>query len=199
MLTFAHREGKIKHIGFSECSSDTLRRGYAVHPISAVQVEYSPWTLNIENETGTDLLNTCRELGVAVVSYSPLGRGFLAGKYKSLDDLAINDARRQIPRFSPENFPKNLELVKIFEDIAAQKSCTPAQVVLAWTMAQGPDIIPIPGTRTIKHLEQNLGAIDVTISADESKHIRNLIDSMGGAIGYRSVSGSNPFGDTPSL
>jgi aryl-alcohol dehydrogenase-like predicted oxidoreductase len=199
ILNLAHREGKIKYIGLSECSSDTLRRGYAIHPISAVQVEYNPWTLDIESETGTNLLRTCRELGVAVVTYSPLGRGFLTGRYKSLDDFEEKDTRRQLPRFSPENFSKNLDLVNIFEKLAAQKGCTPAQVALAWIMAQGPDFFPIPGTKRIRYLEQNLGAVDVKISPEENKHIRDTIISMGGASGKRTVDTANAFADTPPL
>ncbi|KIX03467.1 uncharacterized protein Z518_07019 [Rhinocladiella mackenziei CBS 650.93] len=193
------KEGKIKYIGFSECSSDTLRRGYAVHPISAVQIEYNPWTLDIENETGTNLLRTCRELGVAVVTYSPLGRGFLTGKYKSLDDLEEQDGRRHLPRFSPENFSKNLDLVKIFEQLATQKGCTPAQVVLAWIMAQGSDFFPIPGTKTIKYLEQNLGAVDVKISPEDNKYIRDTIVAMGGANGKRTTDTGFYYADTPPL
>ncbi|KAF8863902.1 aldo/keto reductase [Acephala macrosclerotiorum] len=189
------REGKIKHIGFSECSSDTLRRGYAIHPIAAVQIEYNPWTLDIESEAGTNLLSTCRELGVAMVTYSPLGRGFMTGRYKSLNDFDENDTRRQLPRFSPENFSKNLDLVKIFEDLATKKGCTPAQVILAWIMAQGPDFFPIPGTKTIKYLEQNLGAVDVNISDEENKSIRDAVEAVGGAVGHRNVASGNMFAD----
>lgn len=192
---FASREGKIKHIGFSECSSDTLRRGYAIHPIAAVQIEYNPWTLDIESEAGTNLLSTCRELGVAMVTYSPLGRGFMTGRYKSLNDFDENDTRRQLPRFSPENFSKNLDLVKIFEDLATKKGCTPAQVILAWIMAQGPDFFPIPGTKTIKYLEQNLGAVDVNISDEENKSIRDAVEAVGGAVGHRNVASGNMFAD----
>ncbi|KAG4217076.1 hypothetical protein PC116_g34443, partial [Phytophthora cactorum] len=151
------KEGKIKYLGLSECSSATLRRAHAVHPITAVEVEYNPWSLEIESEDGTNLLATCRELGVAIVAYSPLGRGFLTGRYKSRDDFEPNDYRKNFPRFSPENFPKNLELVKKFEAFAEKKGRTPSQLVLAWIMAQGEDIFPIPGTRNIKYLEQNFG------------------------------------------
>ncbi len=193
------REGKIKHFGLSECSSNTLRRAHAVHPISAVQIEYSPWALDIEGEAGTNLLNTCRELGVAIVAYSPLGRGFLTGRYKSLDDFEETDFRRLHPRFSPENFTKNLKLAKIFQDLAAQKGCTPAQAVLAWIMAQGPDFLPIPGTKRIQYLEQNLGAVEVKISSDENKHIRETVILLGGASGERALASSNAFADTPSL
>ncbi|KAI4864677.1 Aldo/keto reductase-like protein [Hypoxylon rubiginosum] len=191
--------GKIKNIGFSECSSDTLRRGYAVHPISAAQIEYNPWTLDIESDSGTHLLRTCRELGVAIVTYAPLGRGFLTGRYKSVDDFEETDGRRQLPRFSAENFSKNLDLVKIFEDLAARKGCTPAQAVLAWIMAQGKDFIPIPGTKNIRYLEQNLGAANVQISPDENKNIRDAIVAMGGVSGERTVDTSAAFADTVAL
>ncbi|KAI0411596.1 Aldo/keto reductase-like protein [Xylaria grammica] len=190
------REGKIKYIGLSEPSSDTVRRAYAVHPIAAVQIEYNPWSLDIETEAGTNLLATCRELGVAIVAYSPLGRGFLTGRFKSLDDLSPEDKRRGLPRFSPENFPKNLELVKVFSDMAAAKGCTSAQVALAWVMAQGHDVFPIPGTKTLKYLEQNVGAVKVNISAEEDKHIRETIQSMGGASGTRSIAQGNVLVDT---
>ncbi|KAF7545228.1 hypothetical protein G7Z17_g9336 [Cylindrodendrum hubeiense] len=180
-------EDKIKYIGLSESSSDTLRRAYAVHPISAVQIEYNPWSLDIENESGTKLLDTCRELGVALVTYAPLGRGFLTGKYKSLDDFEENDGRRLLPRFSPENFPKNLELVKIFESLAAQKGCTPSQVVLAWIASQGVDFFPIPGTKTIKYLEENMGAIGVKITQEEDSYIRTTLVSMGNVSGDRTI------------
>jgi aryl-alcohol dehydrogenase-like predicted oxidoreductase len=198
-LAQLQKEGKIKNIGFSECSSDTLRRGYAVHPISAVQIEYNPWSLEIEDESGTNLKDTCRELGVAIVTYSPLGRGFLTGRYQTMDDLPETDNRRLMPRFSPENFSKNVDLVKIFEGLAAKKGCAPSQVVLAWIMAQGQDFFPIPGTKTIKYLEQNMGAIDVEISTEEDAYIRATLSSMGGASGSRTVGVSNSYADTPAL
>ncbi|KAI1205061.1 Aldo/keto reductase-like protein [Annulohypoxylon truncatum] len=172
------KEGKIKYLGLSECSSNTLRRAHAIHPISAVQVEYNPWTLDIENEQGTNLLATCRELGVAVVAYSPLGRGFLTGRYKSPDDFEPTDYRRMVPRYSKENFPKNLELVKKFEAFANAKGHTASQVVLAWIMAQGDDFFPIPGTKSTRYLEENLGALNVTVSAEENKQVRELIGNM---------------------
>ncbi|XXG97259.1 hypothetical protein Hte_003555 [Hypoxylon texense] len=172
------KEGKIKYLGLSECSSDTLRRAHAVHPITAVQIEYSPWTLDIENEDGTNLLATCRELGVAVVPYSPLGKGFLTGSIQSRDDLATDDYRRSLPRYSEENFPKNLELVKKFETFAKEKGCTSSQLVLAWIMAQGPDFFPIPGTRSVDKLEQNLGALGITITPEENSQIRDIIGTL---------------------
>ncbi|ROV94609.1 hypothetical protein VPNG_09222 [Cytospora leucostoma] len=199
-LVDLQRDGKIKHIGFSECSSETLRRGFAVSPISAVQIEYNPWTLDIETEAGTNLLATCRELGVAVVAFSPLGRGFLTGRYKSWDDFEANDSRRQLPRFSPENFAKNLDLVKIFEELAVQKGATPAQVVLAWNLAQGPDFFPIPGTKNIKYLEQNLDSLKITITAEDDARIRRTISSLGGVVGKRTPVGTQGnFADTPAL
>ncbi|KAI1411189.1 Aldo/keto reductase-like protein [Hypoxylon sp. FL1857] len=172
------KEGKIKYLGLSECTSNTLRRAHAVHPITAVEIEYSPWTLDIENEQGTNLLATCRELGVAVVAYSPLGRGFLTGRYKSPDDFEPGDYRRLVPRYSPENFPKNLELVTKFEDFARKKGHTPSQLVLAWIMAQGDDFFPIPGTKSTKYLEENLSALDVKLSPEENQQIRDIIGNL---------------------
>lgn len=194
-----HREKKIRYIGLSECSSATLRRACAVHPVSAVQIEYNPWSLDIEGESGTNLLATCRELGVAIVTYSPLGRGFLTGRYKSLADFDKDDARRQLPRFSPENFPKNLYLVEFFEQLAAKKLCTPAEVVLAWIRSQGSDVFPIPGTKTIKYLEQNVGCVNVDITEEENFAVRKKLASMGGASGGRTIDSANSFADTPSL
>ncbi|KAI1129726.1 Aldo/keto reductase-like protein [Nemania abortiva] len=193
------REGKIKHIGLSEPSSDTVRRACAIHPVTAVQIEYNPWTLDIETEAGTNLLATCRELGVSIVAYSPLGRGFLSGRFESLDDLDPADRRHLLPRFSPENFPKNLELAKALGNLAASKHCTPAQATLAWIMAQGPDVFPIPGTKTLKYLEQNVGSIHVEITPEDDKHIRNIITSMGGASGARQVAQGNALADTAKL
>ena len=133
----------MRHIGVSEVSAATLRRAHAVHPISALQIEYSPWTLDIESDS-TDVLRTARELGVAIVAYSPLGRGFLTGKYKSPDDFEEGDFRKSNPRFSRENFAKNLELVDRIKALAEKKGCTPGQLTLAWLLEQGEDIIPIP-------------------------------------------------------
>jgi aryl-alcohol dehydrogenase-like predicted oxidoreductase len=138
-------------------------------------------------------------LGVAVVAYSPLGRGFLTGQYKSIDDFEETDGRRHLPRFSPENFSKNLLLVKVFEELAAQKGCTSSQVVLAWIMAQDSDFFPIPGTKKIKYLEENLGSLNVQISPDEDKHIRDIIVSMGGVSGDRSFEKESAFANTAPL
>ena len=136
------KEGMIKYLGLSECSADEIRRAHKIHPITAYQVEYSPWFLNIETD---GRLDTCRELGIAIVAYSPLGRGFLTGTIKSIDDLAADDWRRTNPKFKAGAFEKNFELVKQMEKLAAKKGCTTAQLGLAWCLAQGPDIIPIPG------------------------------------------------------
>ncbi|PVH71527.1 Aldo/keto reductase [Cadophora sp. DSE1049] len=150
------KDGKIKYLGLSEISSKTLRRACKVHHISAVQIEYSPFALDIEHPD-IGLLNTCQELGVAVVAYSPLGRGMLTGAYKSPDDFEPGDFRTYAPRFSAENFPKNLKLIEDLGTIAKMKGCTTGQLTLAWLLAQGNDVFPIPGTKKIKYLEENLG------------------------------------------
>lgn len=167
--------GKIKYIGLSECSSETLRRAYAVHPISCVQIEYSPFSLEIEHED-IGLLKTCRELGVAVVCYSPLGRGILTGQIKGPDDLEQGDFRRMMPRFSKENFDKNLHLVDDLTEIAKRKHVTPGQLTLAWILAQGDDFILIPGTTKIKNLEENVAATGVKLTAEEIQEIRNACE-----------------------
>ena len=163
--------GKIKYIGLSECSSDTLRRAYAVHPIACVQIEYSPFSLDIERDE-IGLLKTCRELGVAIVCYSPLGRGMLTGQIKSRADLGENDYRRHWPRFSEENFPKNLQLVDQLTALAKKKGCTPGQLTLAWILAQGDDFIPIPGSSKIKNLEENAAAAQIKLSKEEIQELR---------------------------
>jgi aryl-alcohol dehydrogenase-like predicted oxidoreductase len=145
-----------------------------VHPISAVQVEYSPFSLDIEDRK-VGLLQACRELGVAVVAYSPMGRGLLTGRYTSRQDLAFEPYLLMIPRYSEENFPRILALVDTIKSIAAAKGCTAAQLTMAWMMARGPDIIPIPGTRSIKYLEENVGALKVTLSAAEEEEISNAV------------------------
>jgi len=161
------KEGKVRYLGLSEASSETLRRAYAVHPIAALQTEYSLWSRDPED----GLLATCRELGIGFVAYSPLGRGFLTGQIKSFDDLAEDDYRRHSPRFQGENFDKNLELVRRIEGMAKEKGCSPAQLALAWVMAQGEDIVPIPGTKRRKYLEENAGALEVTLSEDDLRRI----------------------------
>ncbi|TVY28387.1 Aldo-keto reductase [NADP(+)] [Lachnellula hyalina] len=168
-------EGKIKYLGLSEVSSETLRRACKVHHIDAVQIEYSPFALDIEHPS-VQLLKTCRELGVAIVAYSPLGRGFLTGAYRSPADFEEGDFRTFAPRFSAENFPKNLKLVDGISAIAKKKNCTPGQLTLAWLLAQGDDIIPIPGTKKIKYLEENLGALNVKLSESEEKEFRAEVE-----------------------
>ena len=168
-----------------------------MHPIAAVQIEYSPWTMNIEDPQ-IALLQTCRELGVATVAYSPLGRGFLTGQYRSLDDLAADDVRRVHPRFSRENFPKNLQLVDRIRTIANRKGCTPGQLTLAWLLSQGEDIIPIPGTKRVAMLEENWGALTVTISPKEEREIREAIAaSQVHGTRYPEAHMGNVFVDTP--
>jgi aryl-alcohol dehydrogenase-like predicted oxidoreductase len=174
------RQGKVRHLGLSEASAATIRRAHAVHPIAAVQSEYSLWSRDPEDA----VLPTCRELGIGFVPYSPLGRGFLAGRFRTLDDLAADDWRRTSPRFQGENFAKNLALVDKIEDLAAEKDCTPSQLALAWLLAQGDDIVPIPGTTSLDRLEQNTGAAEVTLSADELAAIE-AIAPRGVAIGAR--------------
>jgi aryl-alcohol dehydrogenase-like predicted oxidoreductase len=161
------RAGKVRYIGLSEASPKTIRRAHSVHPISALQTEYSLWTRDTEDE----ILPAVRELGIGFVPYSPLGRGFLTGQFKSFDDLAADDFRRQSPRFQGENFQKNLDLVAKIEEIAQEKNCTAAQLALAWVMAQGDDIVAIPGTKRRKYLEQNLEAAKIKLSKDDLARI----------------------------
>jgi aryl-alcohol dehydrogenase-like predicted oxidoreductase len=161
------RQGKIRYIGLSEASSDTIRRAHKVHPVAALQSEYSLWTRDPEDE----ILSTTRELGIAFVAYSPLGRGFLTGQIKRFEDFAPDDYRRFSPRFQGDNFQKNLNLVARVESIAKEKNCTPGQLALAWLLAQGGDIIPIPGTKRRKYLEENFGALSVELSADDLRRL----------------------------
>ncbi|MDQ1557160.1 MAG: hypothetical protein QOD32_220 [Pyrinomonadaceae bacterium] len=163
-------EGKVLHLGLSEAASETIRRAQAVHPIAALQTEYSLWSRDPED----GILDTCRELGIGFVPYSPLGRGFLTGQLKSFDDLAEDDYRRNSPRLQGENFEKNLELVKQIEEMAAEKNCTPAQLALAWVLAQGDDIVPIPGTKRRKYLEENASALDVRITPADLARIDEI-------------------------
>ena len=155
--------GKVRYLGLSEAAPDTIRRAHKVHPIAALQTEYSLWSREPEGE----LLDTVRELGIGFVPYSPLGRGFLTAKIVSLDDLADDDWRRSMPRFEQENFRRNWELVERIRAFAAAKGCTPAQLVLAWLLAQGADIVPIPGTKRRRYLEENVGALDIHLTPEE--------------------------------
>lgn len=164
------KEGKVRGIGLSEVSAATLRKAHAVHPISAVQSEYSLWTRDPEDE----VLATCKDLGIAFVAYSPLGRGFLTGQIKQFEDLAADDYRRFSPRFQGENFEKNLLIVNKIQELAAEKNCTPSQLALAWVMAQGDHIFPIPGTKRVKYLEENAGAVNVSFSKEELTEIDNI-------------------------
>ena len=193
-------EGKIRYLGLSECSERTLRRAHAVHPIAAVQLEYSPFALEIESEQ-VGLLKAARELGVKIVAYSPLGRGFLTNTIKSRDDFDAGDSRMNHPRFSEEHFGENLKLVKTLSGIAEKKGVTPSQLVLAWVLAQGEDFIPIPGTKRVKYLEENIKATDVTLSKEEELEIRKEIEKVGGGKGarYPPAMMSKCFGDSPEL
>ncbi len=159
--------GKVKYLGLSEAGGETIRRAAKVHRISALQSEYSLWTRDPED----GVLDVCRELGIAFVAYSPLGRGFLTGQIKKPEDLAPNDNRRNHPRFQGENFQKNLEIVNRVNDIAREKHCTPGQFALAWVLSRGSDIIPIPGTRRSKYLHENLGALNVELTAEDVSRI----------------------------
>jgi aryl-alcohol dehydrogenase-like predicted oxidoreductase len=161
------KEGKVRGIGLSEVSAETIRKANAVHPISALQTEYSLWSRDPEDE----ILPVCKELGIAFVAYSPLGRGFLAGQIKKFEDLAEDDFRRSSPRFMGDNFKKNLDLVKKIEAIAKEKNCTPSQLALAWVLAQEDFIFPIPGTKRVKYLEENSKAVDIILSTKELEEI----------------------------
>ncbi len=173
------KEGKVRHLGLSEASPQTLRRAVKVHPIAALQTEYSLWSRDPEDE----ILPTCRELGIGFVAYSPLGRGFLTGRFAKLEDLPADDSRRLWPRFQGENFQKNLGLVHRVEEIAKEKACKPSQLALAWVLAQGNDIVPIPGTKRRKYLEENVGALNVQLSAEDLARIDEVFprDAIAGA------------------
>ena len=174
------KAGKVRYLGLSEASASTIRRAHKVHPIAALQTEYSLWSRDPEDE----ILATTRELGIAFVAYSPLGRGFLTGQIKRFEDFAPDDYRRNSPRFQGENFQKNLDLVRRVEAIAKEKKCTPGQLALAWLLAQGEDIIPIPGTKRRKYLEENAGALEVKLSAEDLRRIAEVA-SRGAAAGLR--------------
>ena len=174
------REGKVRFIGLSEAAPATIRRAHSVHPITALQTEYSLWSRDVEDE----ILPTVRELGIGFVAYSPLGRGFLTGRFRTIDDLPADDYRRNSPRFQGENFQKNLDLVRHIESVARQKRCTPSQLALAWLLARGNDIVPIPGTKRVQYLEENVGALDVALTADDLARI-DAIAPRGVAAGAR--------------
>ncbi|MGC1179161.1 MAG: aldo/keto reductase [Methyloceanibacter sp.] len=173
-------QGKVRYLGLSEAVPDTIRRAQKVHPIAALQTEYSLWSREPEGE----LLDTVRELGIGFVAYSPLGRGFLTAKITSLDELAEDDWRRSMPRFEQENFRRNMELVERIRALAADKGCTPAQLALAWLLAQGEDIVPIPGTKRRRYLEENVGALDVRLTPEELAEIDTILPP-GAAAGPR--------------
>jgi aryl-alcohol dehydrogenase-like predicted oxidoreductase len=160
-------KGKVRFLGLSEAGADTIRRAHAVHPITALQSEYSLWTRDPENH----VLGVCRELGIGFVPYSPLGRGFLTGQIKRFEDLSEGDYRRTSPRFQGENFQRNLALVKRVEEIAHEKKCTPGQLALAWVLAQGDDIVPIPGTKRRRYLQENVDALGVALTSKDLARI----------------------------
>src|SRR5256884_3935388 len=174
------KEGKIRYIGLSEAGPQTIRRASKVHPITALQSEYSLWTRDPEDK----ILDTCRELGIGFVAYSPLGRGFLTGQFKRFEDLPADDYRRFSPRFQGENFQKNLDLVRRVEELAKEKGCKPSQLALAWVLAQGEDIVPIPGTKRRKYLAENVGALNVTLTPQDLAAI-DAVMPPGAAAGLR--------------
>jgi aryl-alcohol dehydrogenase-like predicted oxidoreductase len=173
--------GKVRHLGLSEAAPETIRRAHAVHPIAALQTEWSLWTRDVE-ENG--ILATVRELGIGFVAYSPLGRGFLTGRFQTFEDLPEDDYRRNQPRFQGENFQKNLDLVREVESIAREKGATPSQLALAWVLAQGGDVVPIPGTKHVKYLEENAGATRVRLSDEDLRRIETVFPA-GAAAGDR--------------
>jgi aryl-alcohol dehydrogenase-like predicted oxidoreductase len=174
------KAGKVRHLGLSEAAPATIRRAAKVHPIAALQTEYSLWSRDAEQE----ILPIVRELGIGFVAYSPLGRGFLTGQFKTIDDLPADDLRRNLPRFQGENFPKNLELVEKIEELAAAKGCTPSQLALAWVLDEGLDVVPIPGTKRIKYLDDNLGAVNVRLTTDDLVQLDAILP-VGVAAGSR--------------
>jgi aryl-alcohol dehydrogenase-like predicted oxidoreductase len=174
------REGKVRFLGLSEASSNTTRRAHAVHPIAALQAEYSLWTRDPE----PDVVPTLRALGIGFVPYSPLGRGFLTGRFRSLDDFPLDDSRRSRPRFVGENFRRNWHLVERLEEIARGKNCTAAQVALAWVLAQGDDVVPIPGTKRRRYLRENLRALELRLTEDDLVRIEEAFP-LGAAVGPR--------------
>ncbi|HKK46346.1 MAG TPA: aldo/keto reductase, partial [Balneolaceae bacterium] len=163
-------EGKVRYLGLSEASPETMKRAQVVHPVTALQTEYSLWSRDVENE----ILPACRKLGISFVAYSPLGRGFLTGSIKKFEDLPEDDYRRYTPRFQGENFDKNLELVEHIEELAAQKGCTAPQLAIAWLLARGDDIVPIPGTKHRQYVEQNAASADIEFTDDELEKIEEI-------------------------
>ena len=178
------QQGKVRWLGLSEAAAATIRRAHAVHPIAALQTEYSLWMRDVEDE----ILPTCRELGIGFVPYSPLGRGFLTGRFTSFEDLPADDFRRRQPRFQGENFQKNLDLVRHVEQVASRKGCTPAQLALAWLLHQGDDVVPIPGTTRVENLEENVGALGVTLTEADLGRI-DAVFPKGVAAGERYMEG----------
>ena len=174
------RAGKVRHLGLSEAAPQTIRRAHAVHPITALQTEYSLWSRDPEDE----ILPVVRELGIGFVAYSPIGRGFLSGRFKTIDDLEPTDYRRLSPRFQGENFARNLDLVRRIEEIARAKGVTPAQLAIRWILSRGNDIVPIPGSRSIGHLEENIAAAEIELTADDLARI-NEVAPKGVASGER--------------
>jgi aryl-alcohol dehydrogenase-like predicted oxidoreductase len=173
-------EGKIRFIGLSEVPPDIIRRAHAIHPLTAIQSEYSLWTRDPEPE----VLGVCRELGIGFVPYSPLGRGFLTGRIEKPSDISPDDWRSRIPRFQGDNFQRNLDQLARLKDIAAEKGCSPGQLALAWVLAQGENIVPIPGTKRRKYLEENIGAVDVHLTPEELRRL-DEIAPQGAAAGAR--------------
>jgi aryl-alcohol dehydrogenase-like predicted oxidoreductase len=183
-------EGKVRHLGLSEAAADTIRRAHAVHPIAAVQTEWSLWSRDVEHE----IVSVCRELGISVVPYSPLGRGMLTGQIRSRDDLPENDYRRRMPRFSQEFFDANLKAVEVVREIAAAHGAAPGQVALAWLLAKAPDVVPIPGTLRIERLEENAGAAELNLSADEIARLdaSSVLGERETELGHNWTSGTTP-------
>ncbi|KAF8642940.1 hypothetical protein AX16_009328 [Volvariella volvacea WC 439] len=194
------KEGKVRHLGLSDVSAETLRRAYKIHPIAAVQVEYSPFTLSIEDPK-VGILQVCRELGVTIVAYAPLGRGLLTGTIRSTEDFLENDFRRTVPRYAQQNFPRILEFVDLLKELARLHQATPAQICLAWVLAQGRDIIPIPGTSKIKYLHDNLKAARLRLSMIELAEIRRAAETLEKTTGDRYSVEDFPtlLADTPPL
>jgi aryl-alcohol dehydrogenase-like predicted oxidoreductase len=174
------KEGKVRYVGVSEAGPETVRRAYATYPIAMLQTEYSLWT----REPETDVLPVCRELGISLVAYSPLGRGFLTGAFQKPDDFPMNDMRRHMPRFQGENFDRNLKLVEKLTEIAKEKNCTSAQLAIAWLLGQGEDIIPIPGTKRRERLEENIQATEIELSKEDLQQIEEAAP-LGIAAGTR--------------